>query len=341
VLVGTASVAESEGLAARLRASGLACEVLNARDDAREAEIVAGAGAVGALTIATNMAGRGTDIRLGGVDESSRDAVVALGGLYVIGTSRHASRRVDLQLRGRAGRQGDPGESRLFIALDDDLLVRFGLRDLIPERFLPAAQEAPVENAVLRREIARAQRIIEGQDFEIRRTLWRYAWPIEEQRRRVQERRQAVLVGEEDPALAVTLFHIDRTWREHLSYVADLREGIHLVRLGGDDPLHRFKVLASESFRRMEDEVDESVHAALAALEASGGKLDLAALGIKGPSATWTYLINDDPFRNQLGSLLTGPGHATFAVGAALFALPLFLLMGVVDRFVKRRPRRH
>ena len=365
VLAGTASVAESETLAARLRGEGVACEVLNARDDAREAEIVAGAGALGAVTIATNMAGRGTDIRLGGAAEADRNAVVALGGLFVLGTSRHVSRRVDLQLRGRAGRQGDPGESRLFVALDDELLVRFGLRELIPERFLPVRQDAPVENAALRREVARAQRIVEGQDFEIRRTLWRYAWPIEEQRQAVQARRQALLSGEEEPALwrgsgprydalalavgedalrraerDVTLHHLDRGWSEHLAFVAELREGIHLVRLGGDDPLHRFKVLASEAFRRMEDDVGREVVAALSRLEAHGGRLDPSGLGIKGPSATWTYLINDDPFRNQLGALLIGPGHATFAVGAALFALPLFLLMGLVDRYVKKRPRR-
>ena len=129
VLVGTATVTESEGLAQRLRDAGVACEVLNAKNDAEEAPIVARAGAFGAVTIATNMAGRGTDIRLGGAVRNPRRAerVAALGGLYVIGTNRHESRRVDLQLRGRAGRQGDPGESRFFVSLEDDLLVRYGI----------------------------------------------------------------------------------------------------------------------------------------------------------------------------------------------------------------------
>ena len=120
VLVGTLTVAESERLAARLRAAGVACAVLNARNDAAEARVVARAGRLDAVTISTNMAGRGTDIRLGGADETERDQVVALGGLYVIGTNRHESRRVDLQLRGRAGRQGDPGESRLCCIRNDD-----------------------------------------------------------------------------------------------------------------------------------------------------------------------------------------------------------------------------
>ena len=109
----------------RLRAAGVACAVLNAKNDEAEARIIAGAGARGAVTISTNMAGRGTDIRLGGRGrQPSCDRVAALGGLYVIGTNRHESRRVDLQLRGRAGRQGDPGESRFLISLEDDLLVQ-------------------------------------------------------------------------------------------------------------------------------------------------------------------------------------------------------------------------
>ena len=144
VLVGTSTVTESENLAARLRTVGVSCEVLNAKNDAEEAAIVARAGQFGAVTISTNMAGRGTDIRLGG------DRVVVLSGLYVIGTNRHESRRVDLQLRGRAGRQGDPGESRFFVSLEDELLVRYGIRDLIPAGFFPKNSDAPIESPVVR-----------------------------------------------------------------------------------------------------------------------------------------------------------------------------------------------
>ncbi len=363
VLVGTLTVCESERLAQRMRAAGVPCEVLNAKNDALEARIVASAGAPGAVTISTNMAGRGTDIRLGGCDEAERERVVGLGGLYVIGTNRHESRRVDLQLRGRAGRQGDPGESRFFLSLEDDLLVRYGITRLIPERLLPEKRARPIDNVVVRREVARAQRIIEGQNYEIRRTLWRYASAIEDQRRIVGERRQALLRGTAQPSLwreeaeryrrlttavgeeaaraaetAVTLFHIDRTWSDHLSFVADLREGSHLVGLGGDHPLVRFKVQAAEAFGRMEGEVDRAVLAALSSIEASDGRFDLEKLGVKGPSSTWTYLVNDDPFRNQLGMMLTGPGHTTFAIGAALFAGPLLILLGLADRFFRKRP---
>ena len=140
VLVGTASVAESEALVRALRARRVKCHVLNARHDAREAAIIARAGMPGAVTISTNMAGRGTDIVLGGGDPALRERVAALGGLYVIGTNRHESRRVDDQLRGRAGRQGDPGSSRFFISLEDDLISRYGVMGLIPRARRPAGR---------------------------------------------------------------------------------------------------------------------------------------------------------------------------------------------------------
>src|SRR5499426_1221801 len=150
VLVGTSSVEESETLARKLSEVGVVCRVLNAKNDEAEAEIIAKAGAISAVTISTNMAGRGTDIRLGGAGEEEHERVVALGGLYVIGTNRHESRRIDDQLRGRiddqlrgrAGRQGDPGTSRFFVSLEDDLMTRFGIERLIPEKFRPLPQES-------------------------------------------------------------------------------------------------------------------------------------------------------------------------------------------------------
>jgi preprotein translocase subunit SecA len=367
VLVGTVTITESERLAARLDGLGISSQVLSAAHDEKEAAIVGEAGALGAVTISTNMAGRGTDIRLGGADESGRAAVLARGGLYVIGTNRHESGRVDLQLRGRAGRQGDRGASRFFVSLEDPLLVRFGVDQLIPPAARPARRDGPIDSAVLRTEIARAQRIVEGQNLEIRRTLWRYAAAVEDQRVRVHARRQALLTGEQPPdvwsqegerydallaaageaatrraEVAVTLAHIDRAWSEYLSFVAELREGIHLVGLGGQDPLSRFKVQAAEAYRAMEEDVDASVRAALPAAAPGLEPSDLLrGLDVKGPSSTWTYLINDDPFRNQLSAMLTGPGKTTFAIGGAMFAMPLLILLGIVDRYFRKRPRRH
>jgi len=364
VLVGTLTVEESERLAARLRNAGLACEILNAKNDAMEAPIVARAGALRAVTISTNMAGRGTDIRLGSEDEAP-DQVAALGGLYVIGTNRHESRRVDLQLRGRAGRQGDPGESRFFVSLEDDLLVRYGIEALIAGRVVGGNRDEPLDHPVLRGEIARAQRIIEGQHVEIRKTLWRYASAIEGQRRHVMDARQAILHGEETPEVwkraperrralveeagedavqraerAVTLFQIDRAWRDHLALAADLREGIHLVSLGGQDPLTRFTTETRLAFRGLEDAIDGAVLDALTGVRVSGGRIDLDGLGIRGPSSTWTYLVNDDPFRNQIGMMLTGPGRTTVAIYAAVVMMPLLLLWGLVDRVLRKRSKR-
>ena len=178
-----------------LRDRGVKCRVLNARHDAREAVIIARAGMPGAVTISTNMAGRGTDIVLGGGDAELRGRLAALGGLYVIGTNRHESRRVDDQLRGRAGRQGDPGSSRFFISLEDDFISRYGVTALIPPSRRPARREGPVADPVVAREIARAQRIIEGQHFEIRRTLWRYSAMVEEQRAQICARRRGIAAG--------------------------------------------------------------------------------------------------------------------------------------------------
>src|SRR6185503_14265363 len=133
-------------LAARLVSSGVRCDVLNARNDEAEARIIAAAGAPGAVTISTNMAGRGTDIRLG---PSAPGGSTGDSGLYVIGTNRHESERVDLQLRGRAGRQGDPGESRFFVSLEDPLLVQFGIQSLLAGRVEAGAGAEPITHPIV------------------------------------------------------------------------------------------------------------------------------------------------------------------------------------------------
>jgi preprotein translocase subunit SecA len=371
VLIGTLTVEESERIADRLTVQGIRCDVLNAKNDEAEAQVIARAGEPGAVTISTNMAGRGTDIRLGTAETTDPDhaakhaRVVALGGLYVVGTNRHESRRVDLQLKGRAGRQGDPGESRFFVSLNDEMLVRYGIQGLIAGRFVADKRDEPIDNPVLIREIARAQRIVEGQNLEIRKTLGKYATVVEEQRRRMMEWRQAILHGREVPDVwcrvpekraqlaaavgeeavvraerLVTLYEIDRCWRDHLALVADVREGIHLVSLGGQDPLAQFTRTITVAFHGLEDTLTDRVLEALDRIQVDGKRLDLSGLQLKGPSSTWTYVINDDPFRNQIGMLLTGPGRATFAIGAALAAMPLMIFWGLVDRFVQRRRRR-
>ena len=163
--------------------------------------------------------------------------------------------------------------------------------------------------------------------------------------KRAPERRRALVeeVGEDAvqrAERAVTLFQIDRAWRDHLAFAADLREGIHLVSLGGQDPLTRFTTEIRLAFRGMEDAIDRAVLDALTVVRVSGGRIDLDGLGIRGPSSTWTYLVNDDPFRNQIGMMLTGPGRTTVAIYAAVVMMPLLLLWGLVDRVLRKRSKR-
>ncbi len=361
VLVGTGSVEESEALATSLRSAGLAVVVLNAKNDEAEAAVIADAGALGALTISTNMAGRGTDIRLGGEDEATREQVLELGGLLVLGTTRHESARIDDQLRGRAGRQGDPGESQFFISLEDPLMVRFGLEELVPKLWWPPRQRAPVENPVIRRAIARLQRIVEGQNADIRRTLLRYTTLLERQRRKLRERRQRVLAceadalwpetgeaqhrledrlgvaGATDLARAVGLAQIDRGWEEHLAWVSELREGIHLIQLSGGRPIDEFHRQIDLRFRALEEEIGEGVVETLSSIDLPAGEPSLEAAGLIGPSSTWTYLV-DDRALGGLEDMLAGSGNYGVAAAAALTTGPL-LAAWALWRWITGRPR--
>ncbi|HEY8472192.1 MAG TPA: accessory Sec system translocase SecA2 [Natronosporangium sp.] len=191
VLVGTQDVKESEALAAALRAEDVPCVVLNAKNDAEEAAIIAEAGTYGRVTVSTQMAGRGVDIRLGGSDQADWDRIAELGGLYVIGCGRHDSRRVDDQLRGRAGRQGDPGGSVFFVSLEDDLVVRHAA-DMIPPSPRMHADGLIVDDDVSW-VIEHAQRVAEGVNFEIHRNTWRYHVLMEQQRKDISAWREELL----------------------------------------------------------------------------------------------------------------------------------------------------
>ena len=233
VLVGTVSVEKSEELSAILKKRGIPHEVLNAKQHEREAAIIARAGTVGAVTVATNMAGRGTDIMLGGNPEFMADfelqrkglnpvdspqeyekawpgeiekqkaavvkeheSVVSLGGLYVLGTERHESRRIDNQLRGRSGRQGDPGESRFYLSLQDELMRRFNSG--LVERFLGAAgmpEETPLESKIVSNAIKSAQTQVESLNFEMRKNVLKYDDVMNKQRTVVYSERREVLEG--------------------------------------------------------------------------------------------------------------------------------------------------
>lgn len=197
VLVGTGSVEESERLSEDLRKKEIDCVVLNAKNDEYEAGIIAEAGRLSAVTISTNMAGRGTDIRLGGADERERKQVVDLGGLYVIGLNRHESKRIDQQLRGRAGRQGDPGASRFFVSLTDDIFQKYRLPDILPKKIFQCFHHGEIENRIISREMNRIQRIVEGQNLEIKKTLSKCCFLVEQQREIFVRQREKLLIDDE------------------------------------------------------------------------------------------------------------------------------------------------
>ena len=318
ILVGTASVAESERLSALLRQTGIPHHVLNARNDELEAQIIAQAGALRAVTISTNMAGRGTDIPLGGIPPQNRDGILALGGLYVIGTNRYESRRIDNQLRGRAGRQGEPGSSRFFISLEDDLMQRFGIRKALKG-------DMPEGKA-----IEHVQQIVEGQNLEIRKTLRKYEQIIEEQRKIIQTMRSGVLTGVSESLIEAqqpelyrrfcrqfgqertfelerlaTLMKIDELWSDYLVDVAEVRSGIHWVAYAGNDPLNEYLHQIASKFEGLQNRIEEQVVAAFVNLQPNVDG-EWPELPHVDRGATWTYVINDQPFGNMSERFLKG-----------------------------------
>lgn len=198
ILVGTVSVEKSEKLSKMLKKKNVKHQVLNAKQHDKEAEIISKAGKLGSITIATNMAGRGTDISLGAGDKEEESEVKNLGGLYVIGTERHESRRIDNQLRGRSGRQGDPGTSRFFVSLEDDVIKLYGGKTIEKLMKRTTSQEnRAIESKSLTRAIERAQKGVEGKNFEIRKNVLKYDDTINEQRKVIYSERNKVLNGED------------------------------------------------------------------------------------------------------------------------------------------------
>ncbi|HBE9443607.1 protein translocase subunit secA 2 [Clostridioides difficile] len=198
ILVGTVSVEKSEKLSRMLKKQGIKHQVLNAKQHDKEAEIISKAGKLDAITIATNMAGRGTDISLGAGDKEEEQEVKDLGGLYVIGTERHESRRIDNQLRGRSGRQGDPGTSRFFVSLEDDVIKLYGGKTI--EKLMKrtsSKENTDIESKALTRAIERAQKGVEGKNFEIRKNVLKYDDTINEQRKVIYNERNKVLNDED------------------------------------------------------------------------------------------------------------------------------------------------
>ncbi|HZG14255.1 MAG TPA: preprotein translocase subunit SecA [Candidatus Bathyarchaeia archaeon] len=201
VLVGTISIENSERLSHMLKQKGVPHNVLNAKQHAREAEIVARAGQYGAVTIATNMAGRGTDIKLG-------EGVAEIGGLHILGTERHESRRIDNQLRGRAGRQGDPGSSQFFLSLQDELMRRFGAENIMNmmDR-LGMEEDVPIESKLVSRAVEQAQKRVEGSNFDARKVVLQYDDVMNQQREVIYKQRRDILEREDMSDIALGMIN--------------------------------------------------------------------------------------------------------------------------------------
>jgi preprotein translocase subunit SecA len=335
VLVGTRDVAESEELHERLVKRGIPAVVLNAKNDAEEAAVIAEAGKLGSVTVSTQMAGRGTDIRLGGSDVSDHAAekkeVAELGGLHVIGTGRHHTERLDNQLRGRAGRQGDPGSSVFFSSWDDDVVTAHLERSKLP-------METDEDGRVIGRKAAslldHAQRIAEGRMLDVHANNWRYNQLIAQQRAIIVDRRNTLLrtptareelaersprhyeeaverLGEEKLETIcrqIMLYHLDRGWADHLAYLADIRESIHLRALGNQTPIDEFHRMAVDAFASLAADAIEAAQQTFEtapSIEDEPG-IDLSKLAR--PTSTWTYMVHDNPLADDTLSALSLPG---------------------------------
>lgn len=335
ILVGTHDVAESEELHERLLRRGVPAVVLNAKNDEEEAVVIAEAGKLGAVTVSTQMAGRGTDIRLGGSEETDHEKVAELGGLHVIGTGRHRTERLDNQLRGRAGRQGDPGSSVFFASWEDDVVTAHVEAAKLPT---DADETGRITSPKAGSLLDHAQRVAEGRLLDVHANTWRYNQLIAQQRAIIVERRNTLLStaaarteleelspdryaeltdklggeGAQDTlekiCRDIMLFHLDRGWADHLAYLSDIRESIHLRALGRQNPLDEFHRMAVDAFAHLAADAIEAAQQTFETanvLEDEQG-LDLSKLAR--PTSTWTYMVHDNPLNDDTLSALSLPG---------------------------------
>ncbi len=296
VLIGTISIEKNELLSAYLRQEGVSHTILNAKNHEKEGEIIAQAGKYGAVTIATNMAGRGIDIKLGGNPHTEEEyqKVKSLGGLYVLGTERHEARRIDNQLRGRSGRQGDPGETQFYVSLEDDLMRVFGserIKNMMGRFGIP--EDQPIANRFISRQLENAQARIEGFHFDARKHTLEYDDVMNHQRNVIYGRRRKMLfadkegieevlkevmenkkgaekiiaekrekMGEEaflETVRRIALYTTDTLWMEHLEAMDYLRSSVNLRAYGQREPIVEYKREGLRMFREMEAQFKEQV----------------------------------------------------------------------------------
>lgn len=357
ILVGTSSIEESECLASMLKPYIQNVSVLNAKNDAEEAEIIANAGGLYSVTISTNMAGRGVDIRLGGKYAVDYDRVCSLGGLYVIGTNRYESIRIDNQLRGRAGRQGDPGESQFFISFEDDLLVHHNIKSCIPKKLKDLKQNKPIENLAVNRAVMHIQKVAEGQAQDKKITLSKYSCIVEEQRKIVHSMHEKILHGNETFSVVekinpekvqmlltqvsadelkrakkeIELFAINQCWADYLPTIESALDEVQVISQIRDDSFLNYNRKLIEGFEGLKNHINNMILEITETLVIKDGHIDLDEMGIKGPSSTRTYMINDGAEQNQINEL----GAAANPLSAPLYAF--YLLIAFFNKRMKHK----
>lgn len=314
VLIGTVSIEKNEELSEHLRREGVKHEILNAKNHEREGEIIAQAGRYGAVTIATNMAGRGVDIKLGGALSSKEDAekVKSVGGLFVLGTERHEARRIDNQLRGRSGRQGDPGETQFFVSLEDNLMRVFAT-DMVKRMMgrFGIPEDEPIENGMITRSLETAQTRIEGFNFDARKHVLEYDDVMNLHRKTVYERRRKMLVGSDSDVMKelmdiidendadimnvikskkdtlgeagfakalrnLFLQTIDLFWVDHLEAMEYLRSSVNLRAYGQRDPLVEYKREGLGLFKAMQMAINNQIVSLLPGIGGMGAAINVA-----------------------------------------------------------------
>lgn len=353
VLLGTRSVEESEIFSARLSALQIQHCVLNARNDDMEAELIAKAGEPFRVTVSTNMAGRGVDIKLGGADEKEKQIVEAAGGLYIIGVGINRSIRIDMQLRGRAGRQGDPGESKFFISLDDELLKPYS-----DEKYgadLPA-QGKPFAEKGIEKWVRHIQKFSEGEDAEARYMLEKYSIISEQQRKVVSEIRIKLLDETEKPHIMrehdpesydellekcgvkgvelaerqLTLYFLNRHWADYLESMENVRNGIHLMLVGGKRPLDEYHRVSISNFDEMMAEINSDVIDSMKKYTITDDGIDMKSAGLIGATSTRTYMIDESKSQFRKKPQLNQPVSSSRTE-------PVFTVRGLLKKLKARK----
>ncbi|MBP9803184.1 MAG: preprotein translocase subunit SecA [Candidatus Pacebacteria bacterium] len=333
VLIGTISIEKNELLSAYLKESGVPHTILNAKNHEREGEIIAQAGRKGAVTIATNMAGRGIDIKLGGnpATKEEHEEIKELGGLFVLGTERHEARRIDNQLRGRSGRQGDPGETQFFVSLEDDLMRIFGAENIkkMMGRFgIP--EDEPIQNGLITRTLEGAQAKIEGFHFDARKNTLEYDNVLNHQRNSIYNRRRKMLFADKDgieevlnqvrdfnaelekiiaekrsklgevsfleTVRRIALYTNDTLWMEHLEAMDYLRSSVNLRAYGQREPLVEYKKEGLMMFREMEQAFKEQVASLISNIKTDNIQINLVEEEKKEEAV---YVTNENESQNS------------------------------------------